>query len=419
MATAEADRYFALVTESDRLVQSIITRFNSESSSQQLKYSGLGLAITARFIDEFLTTNPSTDSLTLIITSTSPSKGHRTFYNLEKHLSPLPGTIRNRISVVHFCVDLTNLHTVSKLAKALVKAYSRIDYVFLNAEAAEFGGVDWAKFFKTLFKFKDWGAHRTYPNFGTQSVGCLSPQLTISGSLGEIGTVFCANVFGHYYLVHEIMGLLVTGIGRVIWTSSLESDSSSFTIGDLEGVNTSRPYESSMRLIDILSLTAGSPAMEPYTSEWLAYPPSIDEEAKLDTSIIIKKPQFYLSHPGICATSVLAYGVTGNICLFYWMILRFWFARFFGSFWHTVNTYSGAKSAVWVALASDGELEAKDACQVKWGSAIDKKSGRTVIKATKVEGFREGDWDSVCRDCWGTMEELRTGWWTKLHTPVV
>lgn len=342
------------------------------------------------------------------MTTGSSSKGNTSFYKLVKHISSLPVSTRDRITIIPYTMDLTNLVSVSRVAKFLAKNYSRIDFLFLNASMAEFGGVDWVRFAKSFFKFWDWVAHRTYPTFKTQTIGCTSTQYIPAGLTEDIGTVFCANVLGHYYLVHELMGSLVVGRGRIIWTSSLESNPWSFTLNDIQGVETAHSYESSMRLIDILSLTADAHYTAPYTSRWLAHPAALDAQVELDP-LIIKKPKAYLAHPGICATSVFLRSVTDSFILFYLMILGFKLASWFGSSWHTVSTYAGAKSAVWIALAGDEELETVDASHVKWGSAMDRDSGDVLCKSTDVEGRGGSEWECLAFDCWREMESLRSG----------
>lgn len=324
-----------------------------------------------------------------------------------EHIKSRSADARSRITISHYTVDFGNLVSVSKVARFLARKYTRIDYVFLNADTIEFEGTDWTKFAKSLFKCWDWVVRGTYPAFETQTIGCTNTQYTPAGAGQNVGSIFCANVLGYYCLVHELMGFLAVGQGRIIWTSSLESIPWFFTVEDIQGVQTAHSYESSMRLIDVLSLTADSHYTAPYSSRWLAPPAALDAPAELNNPITIKKPKTYLAHPGICTSSASLRGVASSIVLFYLMVIGFKLASLFGSPWYTANTYAGAKSAVWIALAGDEELEAKDAAHTKWGSAIDRDSGDVLTKSTEVEGCGGSEWELLACDCWRRMESLR------------
>lgn len=259
-----------------------------------------------------------------------------------------------------------------------------------------FVGIDWLNCFRTLFQ--DWVKAVTFPTFKLQAVGWKTVQpAPISG---EIGSVFGANVFGHYYLVHELMGLLSAGKGRIIWTSSLESYPWTFKTDDIEGIKASHSYESTRRLTDIISLTSELPSSALYTATFFKTPGGTEKS---------RRPKTYLTHPGVCATAI----VQLHIILIWCMCLSFYIARWLGSPWHTISSYSGAKAAVWIAMATDEELEDKKAERVKWGSSTD-KSGKEMVKATPVEGEGGEEWEALGRDCWQQMEGLRMDWKKKL-----
>lgn len=371
----------------------ILSLFHSLLTTTNTTISGLGLSLAHRLLDEFITVHPPTHHLTLIITTRSASKGAATLSALTNHLvSVLPPSATKRIALAHYQVDLTNLNSVSALAKALIRNYRKLDYVFLNAGMGAFLGIDWINCFITLFT--NWIPAVTFPTFKLQAIGWKTAQ---PPATGEIGSVFCANVFGHYYLTHELMGLLSAGKGRIIWTSSLEAYPWTFTPDDIEAIKATHSYESTRRLTDIISLTSSLPATAPYAATFFG--------------TAGKRPKTYLTHPGVCATAI----VPLNIMLFYCMTLAFYIARWLGSPWHTVNSYSGAKAGVWIAMATDEELEDKEADRVKWGSGTD-RLGNELVKETEVEGEEEEGWEALGRECWRQMEELRMEWKKKVES---
>lgn len=341
-------------------------------------------------------THPSTDHLTLIITTRSAIKGAQTLSALTTHLvNALPPDATKRIQLAHYQVDLSNLVSVEALAKALIRNYSHLDYIILNAGTGAFLGINWPNCFASLLR--NWVKAVSYPMYKLQAIGWKTAQPAPVG--GEIGTVFCANVFGHYYLAHELMGLLSAGRGRIIWTSSLEAYSWALDVGDIEGIKASHSYECTKRLTDIISLTSELPAVAPYTDSFFRTPAGTEKS---------RRPRMYLTHPGVCATTIIPL----NIILFYCMTCAFYIARWLGSPWHTISTYSGAKAAVWIAMATNEELDATTADCIKWGSATD-RCGGGLVKVTEVEG--EGsEMEELGRDCWRQMEELRKNWKKRL-----
>ncbi|PWW77263.1 NAD(P)-binding protein [Tuber magnatum] len=367
--------------------------------------SGLGLSLSHRLLDDFLTTHPENHHLTLIITTRSHSKGSATVALLSNYLRsrkvPIP-----RYTLAHHSVDLTNLVSVYTLTKTLRSTYPHLDAVILNAGMGSFLGVDWLNCFISLAK--NWIRAVTMPTYKIQDVGWLTAQETpLSGE--SMPTVFAANVFGHYFLAHEVVDLLVGGGGRIIWTSSLEAYAWTLSIDDLQGVRASHSYESSKRLTDVLALTSGLECTSPFTASFFRHKQP-DDNIELEKKQNQRVPKMYVCHPGICGTSIIPL----NFILFNCMILAFYIARWFGSPWHTISTYSGANAASWLALASDDELEDVQAPGVKWGSACT-RSGKQMVKATDVEGEENRlEFEELGRECWKQMEGLRMSWKEKL-----
>lgn len=118
-------------------------------------------------------------------------------------------------------------------------------------------------------------------------------------------------------------------------------------------------------------------------------------------------------------------------------------ARWLGSPWHGVTSYVGAKSATWVALQEQSELDLLDAERVKWGSSCnarledgvkktevpgwgwegkveDAKADTTLGYLAKTVGRKSGsvdvtedqivEFEALGAQCWKRMEELRHEW---------
>lgn len=256
----------------------------------------------------------------------------------------------------------------------------------------------------------------------------------------RLGAVFCANVFGHYMLAHNVMLLLKragtknpnNGPGRVIWVSSLEATINYFSTDDIQGLRTTTAYESSKALTDILALTSNLPSTTPWVNSFYSSGESTPEDSK---------PNMYLSHPGICGTGILPL----NLPLFYCMIAAFWLARLLGSPWHTLSTYLGACAPVWLSISTQSTLDDTEAPylahgggRAKWGSSCD-LVGRDQPASTEVDGWGHGGvvgdavvqadrerrrkrgavdltgddrerFEELGRECWRQMEELRVTW---------
>lgn len=111
----------------------------------------------------------------------------------------------------------------------------------------------------------------------------------------------------------------------------------------------------------------------------------------------------YVSHPGIVASTLFPF----PWFLFWAYQLVILIARWLGSPWHTVDTYSGAKSVAWIVLQEQSALDALRADRVKWGSGTD-RSGRNLVKETEVEGWGwQGKLEDVSADVDGVTGVLR------------
>ena len=397
--------------------------------------------------------------------------------SLERHVEnqsrELGAPLDHRISLQPEQVDLTSLRSVRNLSTRLLENLPRLDTIICNAGYGGFTGIDWPTAIKEVLT--DFLNSLTYPSFKLSTTGEKTAAQTSPRSCdaegGEsqrdepaLGQVFASNVFGHYLLSHQLIPLLSASPdqGRIIFISSIEALASHFSPADFQALTSNKAYESSKRLTDIMVLTSTLPSTKPFVHRFLTasattpsqsislldnessdpsrgstpdIPPQrislSDNEYRLPTH---PEPKIYLSHPGVCATSIL----TLSLIPFYLRILAFYIARWLGSPWHTVSAYKGACAPVWLALADQVELEDMEQIEGKgkWGSVCDRMGHERVMR-TVVEGWglggrmgesgvdnrhgskkgfqevtqedREG-FEELGRECWREMEGLRLTW---------
>ncbi|KAL8633373.1 hypothetical protein Q9189_000908 [Teloschistes chrysophthalmus] len=399
--------------------------------------SGLGYAICCRLIDEFIRTRSSFHSLRLIITTRDKLKSHDTIARLKDHIfrtrkqhkvhekTPLVAKIYLQAEQA----DLCRLQSVQALSRKLLHSLPKLDTIILNAGHGGFTGLDWPlAIWSILTNFPH---SVTYPTYKTSDIGSTTAPQTSHDTSSDareapsLGSIFCSNVFGHYMLVHGIVPLLSNSSatpGRIVWISSLEAYDSTFSSTDIQGLQSPSAYESSKRLTDILALSSTLPATQPFVRAFLPLPSGH------------RTPKQYVTQPGICATNILPL----HWLLMYVVAAAFYFARWIGSPWHTVSAYAGACAPVWLALASQEELdevEEKDGAG-KWGSGVSSQ-GEDQVFRTEVQGWGVGgrvgddiglpknrrprevvdlnekareDFEVLGRECWQNMERLREKW---------
>ena len=395
------------------------------------------MSIAKRVATDFLRNYPADKTITVIFTTRSTRKSTDTLQQLLSHLERQQQQQQQQYGKamgeakgnehrhgggqpaaprVHFFaaqVDLTDLRSVAALARLLKHSFPKIDAAIFNAGMGAFLGIDWLACFVALAR--DWIGAVTHPEFKLQELGrtCSSGGFTV-------GEVFCANVFGHYFLAHELMGLLRRGRGRIVWVSSLEAYSWTLDIAnDIDGVRATHSYESSKRLTDVLALTSGIAATKPWTRAFFR-----DDDLRKEDSDRGREEQeqeqeqeecgnvkAYVCHPGVCATAMIAI----HPILFYCMMLSFYIARWAGSPWHTVSTHTAANAPVHLALASEEELVQSKADRVKLGSGTD-RSGSEVLRATPVDDDGTVEFQELGRGAWKRLEELRVACKTRLES---
>ncbi|KAL6232579.1 hypothetical protein BDW75DRAFT_217595 [Aspergillus navahoensis] len=411
--------------------------------------SGLGYSTCCRLADEFLASSQNEHhSLTVIFTTRSTRKGNDTLRSLQNHLrtSTSDASAAARVTFLPENVDLCNLLSVRALSRRLNKTFPKLDAIVLNAGIGGWSGLNWPVAVWSVCT--DTIHATTWPKYKVAPVGLITDHQTSTAADKEprLGTVFCANVFGHYMLAHNVMPLLhrsgsPNGSGRVIWLSSNEATINFFNIDDIQALRSHAPYESSKSLTDLLSLTSDLPSTAPWVKSFYSPDFETDSTPNIDQNTASTTPNTYLSHPGICATAIIPLPTI----LIYAMVAAFWLARILGSPWHTLSTYLGACSPVWLALAPQSELDAAEAPyrehgggKVKWGSSAS-RLGVVSVASTEVDGWGHGGvvgpavvaedrarrrkrgavdltaegkkrFEELGRECWRQMEELRILW---------
>ncbi|KAJ4371474.1 3-keto-steroid reductase [Neocucurbitaria cava] len=408
--------------------------------------SGLGLGIGTRLIDEFLQTRPQSESLVLIVTTRDQRKGDATIEKLQRHLrkvingyeQKLPGisqVLQQRVFFRQERLDLLSLISVQKLAKRLRETTPKLDVLICNAGIGGWTGINWPlAIYKIL---TSWSTAVSYPTFKISGVGWVAkPQIPAEKKAEEppLGEVFCANFFGHYLLGHYLAPLLAKHPksektrGRIIWVSSLEAYEHTLDMNDIQGIASNIPYEGTKRLTDVIAISSTLPPTSGLVDQYLDHP---------QTSEKTTKARLYVSHPGICGTSIVAL----PLILEYLMLAAFYVARWLGSQWHNVTVEKGACAMVWLALAQQStldDMEQKEGVG-KWGSATD-FWGEERVERSEVAGWgwggklgeykrkkgrdpyaedltkeSQGRFLQTGRKCWEEMERLRIEWEDRLR----
>lgn len=312
----------------------------------------------------------------------------------------------SRIKIDPICVDLCRLCSIHEAAQDLLTRIPRLDILIANAGIGGWDGPDWGLAWK---QFCSEGIEGILcrPKFKKLRIGRVTePQLGLKmpaeGELDPLGEVFCANVFGHYLLVHECAKLLVRKkseeAARVVWVSTLEAYEYALNTNDFQGLTHRLAYESSKRVMDLLVLGAHLP----------------EERIKIhirnlsgitNSESSLQPPDMLLCHPGICVTSIMPL----HFVLVWFQTLCFYIIRLLGSIWHTCSAEKGATSAVWLSLSPRRELEMADAIGRKTGSCVN-RWGKEGVKVVEIDGAgSKVTYDEVIKS-WEYLEHLRLNW---------
>ncbi|ODV62971.1 3-keto-steroid reductase [Ascoidea rubescens DSM 1968] len=342
------------MTGSKRIV-SVVTGTNSN----------LGLNIAYRFLESV----PPDVRVTLIVTS-------RTLPRVNEVISKIKNYHDNHLKRAgtldfdYLLVDFTNMVSVLTAIYELKRNYKEINYVFINAAQGVYAGIDWVG--ATFEVLRNPLKSVSNPTYKIQKVGVKSAD--------GLGLVFQANVFGPYYFLKKIQDLLSAGKARIIWISSLLSNSNYLSLNDIQLLNSNVSYEGSKRLVDLLHLASYN---------------------DLNNANITQ----YLVHPGIFIS--LSFLKFLNVFSYYGMIALFYFGRLLGSPWHNIGGYKGANAPIFAATKADPKFDKQD---VKYGSACTIK-GSEFIKISPVD-------NSDAKQIYSYFKELELEWDEKLKDQI-
>jgi 3-keto steroid reductase len=327
-----------------------------------------------------------------------------------------------RLSIEPIQLDLCALPSVYDAAKGLAAKYPRIDSIICNAGIGGWSGLSWFGLIKQAITEGPMHAV-SEPKYKICRVGAVADRqlIRVTDAGGKdvtddepkLAEVFCANLFGHYVLVHEILSLLERSPGteraRVIWVSTVEAYKQYFKPDDFQGFKSSNAYESSKRLTDLLVLSAATPGGNQWVKQYLGDQTST-QGMRRSTRVAAAKnatvpPNMYLSHPGICATAILPIATV----LVWGQMIAFFLCRVFGSYWHTTVKSAAVTAPVWLALEEDHVLEEDKIAEKKWGSAAG-RWGEENVRETHVEELGSSTFADLGARCWEEMEDLRVEW---------
>ncbi|KAI7880676.1 NAD(P)-binding protein [Lichtheimia hyalospora FSU 10163] len=185
--------------------------------------------------------------------------------------------------------------------------------------------------------------------------------IQVRGEINQdgMGSMFAANVFGHYVIARELENELdASGDGRIMWTSSLTAEKRLFNIDDWQGVKSVLPYESSKWACDLVAI--GS-----------------NERYKEQGSKIIS----YSTAPGVVASTI------GNLPSW---IRRF---RFCGVTSQNITGYRGAVATVFVALQPHliDYFVRYTSATTAWG--------RSFVTSAPIEGYDKREASKLLQHC--------------------
>ncbi|PNS16562.1 hypothetical protein CAC42_62 [Sphaceloma murrayae] len=387
--------------------------------------SGLGLSTCQRLIDEWLSTRPASQSLHIIFTTRSPSKRDATLSTLGAHLDRTIASVygteaktagirelqKKRVRIEGLLADLCDLTSVKRLADALKGRGQKVDVLICNAGIGGWKGIDWLP--ATWAMLTNILEATTFPRFKIGEVGKTVKSAAADakndvaeaeqnvGHAGDVlGETFTSNVFGHYILASRLAPLMVRkekeAPARIVWISSIEAFEKFFDLDDMQALEVAHSYESSKRLTDLLALTSDMPSTRTYLESFYSAgsgsrsnSPKMRDSTELvvvenDTTV---HPRMYLSHPGVCVTSIS--GI--HWFLVYFFTASLYLARWLGSPWHPISSYTGAVSTVWLALTGADILDGLEGEQGKgkWGAATDRIGNERAVR-TEVDGWGFG-----------------------------
>ncbi|KAF9334447.1 hypothetical protein BG006_002156, partial [Podila minutissima] len=374
---------------------------------------GVGYSIVERLVDE------SNEPMIIVLACRNKQRAHEALASLETHFNKLlhhqqqPTNTKENHPVKRYhhpelkveLVDVSSVASVTEFNKRIREQYTTIDLLFCNAGVLPSAGIKWSKLMTDLFMRP--------MDLVIRSDVLVQPKqhLTEDG----IGNVLAANVFGHFLMIKGLEDQLSKteeDPGRVIWTSSMTAEKSSFDPSDWQGLEAAAPYESSKWVTDLLAIRLNevwASGTSLSRSESLA---DIAEEngrtitrrvtrsaskVTLDSTSSSKKHIMSIStQPGVVAS-----GIGG---LAHWIVMLrialHYFVRICGEKNQTITGYHAALPNVYVALAPNPRTTLD--YYNKYGSQIG-RFGKEILKVETIVEYDRGQAEAVVDE----LEKLR------------
>jgi len=147
-------------------------------------------------------------------------------------------------------VDLSDIPSVVKCSEKIIKKFSKIDAIYLNAGIMPVSNLRWTYVLKGIFN----GDILKVMNNGE---GLFELNDSIVEESG-LPVIFTTNVLGHHLIVRHLEKLLVNRSvneerARIIWTSSMSSNKKYFSYLDVMAKKSSESYASSKYVVDAVA----------------------------------------------------------------------------------------------------------------------------------------------------------------------
>ncbi|TPX35699.1 hypothetical protein SmJEL517_g01863 [Synchytrium microbalum] len=241
-------------------------------------------------------------------------------------------------------VDVGSVKSVLSACKQFKERFDQLDLLFCNAGIMNVTGLN--------IKNAIWMLLTDPMRLSrTGGGGEVLTQKKDAKSVDGLGETFHVNVFGHYIILRELESLLdAAPKSRVIWVSSLTAVSEFLNPDDLQALTNNSAYESSKRLMDVLSMQL--------SRQWVG-----------------KSRYSFMTDPGVTMT-----GIVGDLLPQWALTCAYYTMRLLGT-GATPSSGDGAYSAVHVAL--DEHIEDLKPT-IKYGSWTS-PFGHTSIAERKVE----------------------------------
>ncbi|TPX39693.1 hypothetical protein SeMB42_g00729 [Synchytrium endobioticum] len=264
-------------------------------------------------------------------------------------------------------IDMGSIESVMNACKEFKSRFQYLNYLFCNAGTMNATGANLCNAAYLLFTNP---LHLARTGGG----GAVLTQRPNATSIDGLGDTFHTNVFGHYIMVRELERLLAIANrttqvpARVIWVSSLTASSEFLHPDDIQALHHNSKYESSKRLMDVLSM-------------------------HLSRSWVGKDMYSFITDPGVTMTSIV------DGLLPKWMLVFAYYAMRFLGTGATVSAVDGAYAAVHVALTDQPEAFNPNVKYGSWTSPF----GSTSVVERKLEKVSPRDEGALLQ-----LEKLRS-----------